>query len=73
MNLRSFVATSTLAALLALPLLGQNTHVADRLAHWAFAWGMSGIEAMAFAAASSLVCLTLTGPGVLACSIASAG
>lgn len=73
MNLRSLVATSTLAALLALPLLAQNTHVADRLANWMFAWGLSGIEAMLFAAASSLTCLTLTGPGVLVCSVAAAG
>ena len=73
MNLRNLVATSTLAALLALPLLGQSTHVADRLADWALFWGMSGADAAAFAIASALVCGSLTGIGLVVCGITGIG
>ena len=73
MNLRSLVATATLVALFALPMLGQNTYIAGRVAAWALFWGMSGVEVVAFAVASTLVCGSFVGPVAVACGFAGVG
>ena len=73
MNLRSVVAVSILAALLAIPLMGHSAHVTNPLADWAYFWGMSGLEALAFAAVSAAVCLPIAGIGAGVCLTVGAG
>lgn len=73
MNMRSLVATSTLVALLAIPLLGQSTYVTAPLADWAYFLGMTGGDAIAFAVAGSLVCASIAGVGALACGAVGVG
>ncbi|MCY4027621.1 MAG: hypothetical protein OXH75_15090 [Acidobacteria bacterium] len=72
MNLRSLVATSTLVALLAIPLLGQGTYVTDPLAHWGAFWGM-GSDWYVFAAAGAATCATLAVVGAVVCGIVGMG
>ena len=73
MNLRSLVATSTLVALLAIPLLGQSSYVTNQLAHWAYFWGMGGADAFAFGLAGALTCGALVGVGAVACIVVGVG
>lgn len=67
MNARRMVAAFTLAALPALPLLGHGAQVTNQAAHWAYFWGMSGTEALAFAAVGAATCLPIGGFGAAVC------
>ena len=53
--------------------MGHSAHVTSPLAGWAYFWGMSGLEALAFAAVSAAVCLPIAGIGAGVCLTVGAG
>lgn len=67
MNSRTLVAALTLAALPAIPLLGHSAYVANHLTHWAYFWGMSGYDVLAFAVVSAATCVPIGGIGAGVC------
>ena len=74
MRQRKMIAACVLAACMALPAASRELRTGDGLAEaqWAYALGMKGREALAFAVTGAVMCGFIPNPGGVACGIAGA-